>query len=303
MQTILFIFKVPRQGYAWTTFVDVFDNTFWTAMGIAFVITTLSLYILFLFVNRETTIGFNTSLAISFLAFLALSVPTAPQQVPGRVLFLSVLVMGSLCFWSYNAGLVSLLTVEVVNLPIQTLEDLLDKQEYQLVLEGSTSYEDYFRFATLSSNPTAAQLWEKSLKDNPKALMKTTANIEERLLNNEKEVFFGEDLSTVLDMPNYPCQIVSSTKSYFRVNIAWAFQKNSQYLEVFNYQLNKLKQTGHLDRILKTLIAERPEIPCESGFQPIKIKAIFTAFIMLAGGAALAIVLSIIERLIKSTNM
>eukprot|EP00094_Tigriopus_californicus_P013717 TCALIF_13274-PA protein Name:"Similar to KBP Probable glutamate receptor (Anas platyrhynchos)" AED:0.23 eAED:0.24 QI:0/0/0/0.25/1/1/4/0/354 len=234
--------KVPRQGYAWTTFVDVFDNTFWTAMGVAFVITTLSLYVLFLFVNRETTIGFNTSLAISFLAFLALSVPTSPRQVPGRILFLSVLVMGSLCFWSYNAGLVSLLTVEVITLPIQTLEDLVEKQDYQLILEGSTSYEDYFRLATLSSNPTAAQLWEKSLKDHPNALMTSTANIEDRLLNNDKEVYFGEDLSTILGMPNYPCQIVASQKSYFRVNIAWAFQKDSQYLETLMTWFSVLAQ-------------------------------------------------------------
>lgn len=73
----------------------------------------------------------------------------SPLRISTRFLLLSVLLCGALCFWSYNAGLVSQLSVEIVSNPIESLEDVLDKPEYKLIVEDGTAYLDYFREARI----------------------------------------------------------------------------------------------------------------------------------------------------------
>ena len=79
----------PKQTLAWNTYVAVFNRQFWMTVVTVFFVSTVTLYTLFLLVDKEFTIGFGTSLAINFLAFFALSMPTYPKRVPGRILFLS----------------------------------------------------------------------------------------------------------------------------------------------------------------------------------------------------------------------
>lgn len=114
----LFI-KMPKQSVSWTTFVDVFAIEFSMALVGLFVGLTLIFYIIFWFVNNETTIGLGKSVSTVFLSFLALSIPVEPNRVPGRVLVFSVCLSGAVVFWSYNAGLVSLLTVDTIVFPIK----------------------------------------------------------------------------------------------------------------------------------------------------------------------------------------
>ena len=100
-----------------------------------------------MFVNGETTINFGTSIATVFLSFMALEIPVEPNRVPGRALVLTVCISGALVFWSYNAGLVSLLTVDNIQFPVKSMKDLAEKSQYNLIIQKGTAYEDYFKNA------------------------------------------------------------------------------------------------------------------------------------------------------------
>ena len=56
----------------------------------------------------------------------------------GRTLVLSVCVTGAIVFWAYNAGLTSLLTVENIVFPIKKLEDLAEKNKYEILIQSGT---------------------------------------------------------------------------------------------------------------------------------------------------------------------
>ena len=49
--------KRPGQTVSWTTFINVFAQKFWFAMVGVFVGLSIVFYVIFLNVNRETTIG------------------------------------------------------------------------------------------------------------------------------------------------------------------------------------------------------------------------------------------------------
>ncbi len=54
-----------------------------------------------------------------FLSLIGQGIEIIPKQIPMRILFLSICVSGAIVYWSYCAGLVSTLTVENYEIPIQ----------------------------------------------------------------------------------------------------------------------------------------------------------------------------------------
>jgi hypothetical protein len=77
------------------------------------------------------------------------------------MLMFCILKCCSLIFWSYNAGLVSILAVEVYILPVRSIEELADKTRYwALVLDGTANV-DYFRRANPERHPLEANIWRE----------------------------------------------------------------------------------------------------------------------------------------------
>ena len=63
---------------------------------------------------------------------------------------------------------------------------------------------------------------------------------------------------------------------------AYAFQKDSPYLELFNYFLQEMKEKGALKQILEKYEGGKQVCPDMSG-KPIGINSSFTAFLLLIG--------------------
>lgn len=62
---------------------------------------------------------------------MSLSIPVEARRMPSRVLIFTVCLYGAFIYWSYNAGLVSLLTVENFYWPIKSLEDIVNDDAYR----------------------------------------------------------------------------------------------------------------------------------------------------------------------------
>lgn len=143
---------------SWTTFVDVFHSDFWLTILGGSLVSGLVIFVLF---RHETNINLSTSLSIVCLSFLALNIPEYPKRIPGRIFTFNILILGALTYWSYNAILVSLVTVDKFSYPITKLEDLLEDSSYHLLVEAGSAYVDYFKLASEETNPVAKALWDK----------------------------------------------------------------------------------------------------------------------------------------------
>ena len=78
--------KIPKRSVSWTTFVEVFYWDFNAVLGACFIGLSVVFYVIFLFVNGETTIGFDTSFATVFLSFVGLEIPVDPNRLPGKAI-------------------------------------------------------------------------------------------------------------------------------------------------------------------------------------------------------------------------
>jgi hypothetical protein len=141
-----------------------------------------------------------------------------PHRLTTRILVMAICLFGALNFWSYNAGLVSLLTVEVFNVPINQLKDLLEKPQYQIMVVKSTSHEGYFKETSkTSSDHVAYDIWTNMIKDNKEAYTQNTVTAELDLLADDKKVYFSQEMAVESTMGTYPCQIISSSTRYFKM--------------------------------------------------------------------------------------
>ena len=62
---------------------------------------------------------------------------------------LSVTLSGAIVFWAYNAGLVSLLTIDNIVFPIKKMEDLAEKSQYMLLIQSGTLDFSFIYISTL----------------------------------------------------------------------------------------------------------------------------------------------------------
>ena len=80
---------------------------------------------------------------------------------------------------------------------------------------------------------------------------------------------------------------------------AWAFQKESPYLEIFNLQLNKIKASGLSVKLLLQQLKDA-EFASNCGaklaFDEIKFESVLMAFVLLAVGVVAAVVTLVGER-------
>jgi hypothetical protein len=57
-----------------------------------------------------------------FYSWIGKEIPVNPTRTSGRIIIFSTCITGALLIWSYNAGLVSYLTVETIIFPITNLQ-------------------------------------------------------------------------------------------------------------------------------------------------------------------------------------
>ena len=66
---------------------------------------------------------------------MSLSIPVEAKRLPSRCLVFTTCLFGAFIFWTYNAGLVSHLTVDKIEWPIKSLQDVVNDNSYRYTYE------------------------------------------------------------------------------------------------------------------------------------------------------------------------
>jgi hypothetical protein len=112
--------KKPRSSVSLTTFNDVFEVSFWIVLLCVLLILALGFYLIGQVLS--VTIGLDSSLATVLLALIGQSGPIERTNMSVRTLVLTTCLTGAMVLWGFNAGIVSVLTVENNIFPIKSLQ-------------------------------------------------------------------------------------------------------------------------------------------------------------------------------------
>ena len=70
---------------------------------------------------------------------------TLPSKLPARIALVSLIFLGTMIFWHWEAELISYLAIRVIPLPFKDITDLMDNTQFRIIfLPGSTA-EDAFK--------------------------------------------------------------------------------------------------------------------------------------------------------------
>jgi hypothetical protein len=118
-----------------------------------------------------------------------------------------------------------------------------------------TAYIDYFKSATKDTNPDVAIIWERTKENMDKQILQTESEIQEALLDDSKNVYFGAEINTLVNFDSVPCNVSTKSGDYFEASAGWALQKESPYRHLINFHLTKIKESGQMSRLTSKYIS------------------------------------------------
>ena len=92
------------------------------------------------------------------------------------------------------------------------------------------------------------------------------------------------------------CEVLAIPAKYRYTPCGFALQKNSPYLDLFNYYLTEMRDKGMSQKIISKYEPGTQVCPDSSGL-PLGFDNCFTAFLALLGGMSLGLILFVIEHI------
>lgn len=115
------------------------------------------------------------------------------------------------------------------------------------------------------------------------------------LLETDSETALYDNYFGVTTYDEYfDCKIVYIPGKYDFKQFAYGFQKDSPFLDLFNFYLKEMKEKGSLDQIFEKY-ETKPQVCQDYNGKALAFGNVFTAFGVLCFGGGLAVVLGCIE--------
>ena len=159
----------------WKLYFYSFRTDSWIGFILAFVISTLLFGLITYLTNyslTSSTVNFSMLQSLSFVIFSQIGkrFPQEPKLISLRTGFFTISLIGFFLISIYKAMLGASLAIKVFKDPITDLHELLDRNDLDLIVSGTSSVKDYFKDAKPGSYQH--QLWLNKLNNTPVNLIK-----------------------------------------------------------------------------------------------------------------------------------
>ena len=138
--------SMPPADMHWTVYTEVFTNEFWIVILASICVLTLSLIFLSKIV-KNNLVSISDILSFIFTSFIGREIKPIEMKPSGKILTICILLWGFLISCSYNANLVSVLTVSKVT-PISSIEELIKSGKYSFLARRTGATTEFLRNVT-----------------------------------------------------------------------------------------------------------------------------------------------------------
>ena len=162
---------------------------------------------------------------------------------------------GSLVHWHWKASIISHLSVVVPSIPFNSLGELLNSP-YQVTTLANSAYQDIFEGA---QDGVFKNIWDTKFQNKDKSL-KATPEEQIAVIRANADYAMYDGYSTLENTDDWKNCAVTDTK--FIVNSAdnaFAFPKDSPFKDLFDLALQKMVESGELERIRKSYSVRKPD--------------------------------------------
>ena len=162
-----------------------------------------------------------------------------------RIMFIAILIWGSMIHWHWKAALISFLAVDNPTIPFKSTGELIHSP-YQITLLKDSSYQTLFEKTDTEPLKT---VWKTKFLHKEKSLLTTSEEMVSLVLTGNYAMY---EASTTLQtfQAFQDCLITDVGFHVERLDFAFALQKKSPYKKLLNYMLRRMIETGTLHRFL-----------------------------------------------------
>lgn len=236
-------------------YVNIFRKEVW--FGIALVVglgSAIFFAIAWLHVDRlheecDEDFGFLNGFALTCATMLQRDYIFQRRHVVTRITFMS-LCLGSYCLLAfYGADLTSGMTVQPTPTILNSMDDVIGK-DFKIRTIGASANSDLFKYAPLGTPMN--RIFETLIKNDPDAFMspKSDKDVIAMVSNDPKILYFASTLPYRL--PSSPVTILN-LEDMVDDPQGFAFQKDSEFVELFDFHILKLEESGIARRLRSEL--------------------------------------------------
>ena len=290
-------FFIGRQSssYSFDIFYKSFSKNTWLTLFVFIVMMSLMIYYIARRGSEKYFSEFSLPKCFIFVygaygGFSSRRWSVSPSNISARIAFIFVVVFGALNHWHWKASIISHLSVIENKVPFRNLEELV-RSSYQVTTLGDS----FFQAVWEKGNSSIYQkVWKTKFKEKPKSLKDTEKEVILQALSGPYAIYLFH--TTLTNLPEYRnCLLEGTNLLVDKVDLAFALQRNSPYLDLFNHAMQRIIESGELERIHRKHRVEEPACNDPGKGKPIGFENILLVFLILGSGTFVSIVICILE--------
>ena len=287
--------KYPGREASWTTYISPFHNSLWISLFIFLPFVVLLLSSTYYFGPEQEPFTFQNTCLIIWGSQFAQGSWLDPKCISSKIIFFTSFIFGVVLYTSYSAKLISFLTVIKLTLPFTSMEEIL-YTDFAIGTVTGSSILDTFLYGPPGS--IHLQLAEEIIK---KDSTNMPATIEEALAKakNERYAFvWTTDVIYAINQDN--CDFLDIPYDVNSGMLTMAWNKHLPHRHFFNYFINKMIETGQMNRMKKKWLP-KPKIDCGTNgeFVSMGIENMISAFAMILIAVILAVFILTLEIIVR----
>jgi ABC-type amino acid transport substrate-binding protein len=177
------------------------------------------------------------SVALSMLLLMQLDYGVVIRSLSAKILFLISGLSTYLIFTYYTSDLTARMTSGPPPVSIGSFQDVLNSG-YKVMVLADTSNHIYLK--TAKPDSAMSKVFKERMEGNPEAFAKTPKESLEIPLTRPNTLLFDSVMVVIVDSRYEALKITDGING----QMGWAFQKNSEFTEYFNFHLFKLEESG-----------------------------------------------------------
>ena len=290
---------IARQSSLYT--FDIFKRPFTDSTWIVLSLLMLLLSIITFFISKAGNEFYRTEFTLSKSVIFVLGAygslatrrwsvtPTNPSL---RIIFLTIVLLGCLNHWHWKASIISHLSVVRRMHPFNSLEELV-LSPYQV----STIADSYYQAVWQETDSRVYQdVWRTKFMNKEKSLKSSEQEVVDQALSGPYAIYLFH--TTLSNLPEYSaCQLEDAGLQLNRIDLAFALQKQSPYVNLINLGLQRMAESGKLERIFRKHRAKKPSCGAHGKGKSLGFENILLVFLILMLGQCSSIVLLLLEKL------
>jgi hypothetical protein len=189
--------------------------------------------------------GILNGVSLVMLMIMQIGYKVSIKTFSAKFLLLTTCATTWIIFTYYTSDLTARMTSGPADIPIKSFHDVKE-QDFTVITMSDTSNHMFLKL----SQPGSAMnsFYYDTMHENDNAYIDTIEDAINFLLNTKKVLYWDSALELAKDS-RFKALIMEDSIYAHHV---WAFQKNSDFTEFFNFHLHKLKESGMRDRLYST---------------------------------------------------